>query len=59
MLYAGNGPGVNGLLAKLDQGDYQAFINQVNAKCCTPASGKLFSVSEAATLIALANQLDN
>ncbi|MGB5760277.1 MAG: Ig-like domain repeat protein [Acidimicrobiales bacterium] len=57
--YAGNGPGVNGLLAKLDQGDYQAFINQVNAKCCTPANGKLFSQAEAAALITLATELNN
>ncbi len=55
--YAGNGPGVNGLLSKLDNGDYAAFINQVNAKCCTPANGKLFSEEEAEILIELAEQL--
>lgn len=57
-LYAGDGPGVNGLLAKLDEGSYGAFINQVEAKCCTPKRGKLFTPEQAATLIELAQVLD-
>ena len=49
------GPGVNGLLASIDHGNYGAFINQVDAKCCQPGQGKLFA--EAAVLIALAEEL--
>jgi ABC-type branched-subunit amino acid transport system substrate-binding protein len=51
------GPGSNGLYAKLAVGNYAAFINQVEAKCCLPSNGKLFTRAEADTLIDLASAL--
>ncbi len=51
------GPGSSGLYAKLEQGNYAAFINQVEAKCCLPAPGKLFTREEADLLIAMATDL--
>ena len=51
------GPGSNGLYSKLSNEDYASFINQVEAKCCLPANGKLFTRTEADLLIALATEL--
>lgn len=51
------GPGSNGLYAKLASGNYAAFIDQVEAKCCLPSNGKLFTRAEANTLIDLASAL--
>lgn len=55
--YAGSGPGVKGLLTSLQQGAYGPFINQLNAKCCIPDNGKLFTQAEVATLTTLASHL--
>jgi hypothetical protein len=58
-IYLEGTPGAGGitraLAAKLTQGQIDAFINQVNAKCCAPARGKGFTSAEAENLIALAN----
>jgi branched-chain amino acid transport system substrate-binding protein len=51
------GPGSNGLYAKLAVGNYAAFIDQVEAKCCLPSNGKLFTRAEADTLIDRASAL--
>ena len=64
VLYAGDGPGVEGILAKLEgpTPSYGSFINQVNGKCCLPGNGNgnglLLTAEEAAILIALATALD-
>ena len=55
----GRGGGLtNALTSKIASGSYQAFINQVNAKCCAPARGKTFTAEQAALLIELAAELD-
>ena len=51
------GPGSNGLYAKLAVGNYADFIDQVEAKCCLPSNGKLFTRAEADTLIDVASAL--
>ena len=54
------GKGANGLFAHLEHANYDSFINQVGAKCCTDtgkANGKLFTAAQATTLIGLARQL--
>ncbi|MDH3397782.1 MAG: ABC transporter substrate-binding protein [Acidimicrobiia bacterium] len=51
------GPGSNGLYATLQNGNYAAFIHQVEALCCLPSNGKLFTRSEADLLIGLASEL--
>ena len=57
----GNG---NGLFQHLQNGDIEAFIHQVEGKCCTDdpngngnGQGKLFTRAEADLLIALASEL--
>ncbi len=57
--YAEGGNGLNGILNHLDQGDIDAYVAQIEAKCCLPANGrgKLFTRAEADALIALALEL--
>lgn len=55
------GPGNSGvtvaLVDLLDSGGYTAFVNLVEAQCCTPERGKRFTEEQAAILIALAEEL--
>ncbi|MCP4964575.1 MAG: hypothetical protein GY926_05025 [bacterium] len=59
---SGGGPGNNGLInalqSKIAAGQYSAFVNQVNAKCCLPSNGKRFTVEQAAILTSLAAELE-
>ena len=61
-LYLGSGgPGNNGLInayqGMLNEGNYDSFVNAIEAQCCLPAQGKRFTAQQATTLIALAEAL--